>query len=109
SANLEAFEGLLDPNLNQRTIPDNINWTPQLCDGASNACWTGYGNADYGRDAPNQLLEYTIISQNPATGDAFPDANDPNGIPFVDFDVSYVDDAYLPVAMQIKDGGATAY
>jgi hypothetical protein len=109
TANIESFEAALDPNLNQRTVPDNITWNPPLCDGAANTCWSGYGNADYGRDAPNQLLEYTIISQNPATGDAFPDPNNPNGIPFVDFDVSYVDDAYLPVAMQIKDGGATAY
>jgi len=109
TANVEQFEALLPENLNIRTIPDGIVWTPQLCDGAPDACWSGYGDADYGRDAPTQLLEYTIISQDPATGAAFPDANNPNGIPFIDFDVSYVDDAYLPVAMQLRDGGATEY
>jgi hypothetical protein len=109
TANVEQFEALLPENLNIRTIPDNIAWTPPLCAGDANACWSGYADADYGRDAPTQLLEYTIISQDPNTGMAFPDGNNPNGIPFVDFDVSYVDDAYLPVAMSIKDGGATEY
>jgi hypothetical protein len=109
TANVEQFENLLPVELNQRTIPDNIVWNPPLCDGDANACWSGYGEADYGRDAPSQLLEYTIISQDPSTGKAFPDGNNPAGIPFIDFDVSYVDDAYLPIAMQLKDNGATAY
>ena len=109
TANVEAFEALLPQGSNIRTVPDGIAWNPPLCAGDANACWSGYADGDYGRDAPTQLLEYTIISQNPADGTAFPDGNNPNGIPFIDFDVSYVDDAYLPVAMSLRDGGATEY
>jgi hypothetical protein len=110
TANLEEFDALLPESLNMRTMPDGIDWNPPLCPNtAPGTCWSGYGEADYGRDAPAQLLEYTIISQDPNTGKAFPDGNNPNGIPFIDFDVSYVDDAYLPVAMSLRDGGATEY
>jgi len=110
TANLEQFDALLPESLNMRTTPDGINWNPPLCTNTvAGTCWSGYGEADYGRDAPAQLLEYTIISQNPADGKAFPDGNNPNGIPFIDFDVSYVDDAYLPVAMSLRDSGATEY
>jgi hypothetical protein len=64
---------------------------------------------DYGYDIPGQLLEYTIISQNPADGSAFPNANDPRGRSLIDFDVSYVDYAHLPYAMALGDGGATQF
>jgi hypothetical protein len=67
----------------------------------------GLAKATYLPDAPFNLLEYTIISQ--VRGAESPiDQNDPDGIPFLDFDVSYVDEVYLPVAMAV-DGGVTAY
>lgn len=103
NANFTVFEKLL--NENQRTKRD-ASWSGALpCPG----CWVGTSGADYGHDAPGQLLEYTIISQNPATGNAFPNPNDTHGTSLIDFDVSYVDDAYLPVAMGLGDGGATQY
>jgi len=101
-ANVAQFEAKIDPR--QRTVP--VSGAPQnLC--ASNACWIGTAQADYVGDFPGQLLEYTIISQ--IGGSASPKGpNDPNGISVIDFDVSYVDDAYLPVAMEL-DNGMTAY
>jgi hypothetical protein len=79
------------------------------------ACWVGKASLDYGPDGPGQLLEYTIISQGPS-GAAIPDsscvapnncgANNTLGTPFIDFDVSYVDDAYLPVTMATAGGTA---
>ena len=86
---VEQFEALLS-NVDQRTTRDTA-WNTELCGG--HACWVGSAKADYGHDAPGQLLEYTIVSQNPADGAKFPDPNDTRGIPFIDFDVSYVDDA----------------
>ena len=50
-----------------------------------------------------------MISQDPATGTRFPDPNDTRGTAFLDFDVSYVDDAHLPVSMAMDDGGATQF
>jgi hypothetical protein len=44
-------------------------------------------------EAPSQLVEYTFIR-----GD--------DGYPIADYDVSYVDHLYLPVAMQVAGGGA---
>ena len=103
NAEFTAFEKLL--NENQRTKRDS-SWAGSLpCPG----CWVGTSSADYGHDAPGQLLEYTIISQDPSSGSAFPNPNDPNGTSLIDFDVSYVDDAYLPVAMGLGDGGATQF
>jgi hypothetical protein len=55
------------------------------------------------------LYEYTVISVDPATGKAFPDPNNPNGLPLADIDLSYVDEVYLPVASNVDDGGATAF
>lgn len=104
-ADFAKFESL--SNATQRTARVQ-NWDYSnypLCAG----CWVGTAEADYGHDAPGQLLEYTIISQDPATGSAFNNANDPSGTPLIDFDVSYVDDAYLPVAMALDDGGATQF
>lgn len=104
-ANFDAFEKLV--NATQQTVADP-NWDYgkySPCAG----CWVGKASADYGHDAPGQLLEYTIISQDPSTGSAFPNANDPKGTALIDFDVSYVDDAYLPVAMALDDGGATQF
>jgi hypothetical protein len=104
-AEFDAFEELV--NSSQRTTPypnwDYANYP--VCAG----CWVGSSTADYGHDAPGQLLEYTIISQNPADGSSFPNPNDTRGTPLLDFDVSYVDDAHLPVAMGIDDGGATQF
>ncbi len=98
---VEQFEALLN-NADQRTTRDTA-WHTELCGG--NACWVGSAKADYGHDAPGQLLEYTIVSQNPADGAKFPNPNDTRGIPFIDFDVSYVDDAYLPVTMALATAG----
>ena len=105
TVNLAKFEALIPKD--DRTTPDGAVWSPALC--GSYACWTGSATAQYPVDAPAQLFEYTAISQNPADGIAFPDPNNPNGIPLVDIDLSYVDSAYLPVATNLDDGGATAY
>ena len=101
----DQFETLLNDQQKTTRYPswDYVNYNP--CAG----CFVGLSNADYGHDAPGQLLEYTMISQNPADGNKFPDPNNSNGTPVLDFDVSYVDDAYLPVAMAIDDTGATQF
>ena len=101
-APLGPFESLL--NTNQQTV--RIAWD-YAKDPVCKGCWVGKGDSDYPLDGPVQLLEYTIISQ--LNGEALPDPNDPTGTPFLDFDVSYVDHAYLPAAMAIADGGATQY
>jgi hypothetical protein len=105
SVNLSTFETRIPQP--DRTVPDRATWTPPLCRGQ--ACWTGTAAAQYPVDAPAQLFEYTVISQNPATGLAFPNPNNVQGIPLVDIDLSYVDSGYLPVAVNLDDGGATAY
>lgn len=104
-APIKPYEALL--NAVQVTVRDT-NWDyvkDPLCEG----CWFGRATGDYGLDGPQQLIEYTIISQNPADGSNFDDPNDRRGTPFVDFDVSYVDHTYLPVAMALDDGGATQF
>src|SRR5262245_33368261 len=97
-----------DPN--QQSTDQQASWAKDLCsnqDDANPACWVGLARATYLPDAPFNLLEYTIISQ--VRGAASPNGqNDPDGIPFLDFDVSYVDEVCLPVAMAV-DGGVTAY
>src|SRR5262249_19136555 len=78
------------------------SWTEDVCPG----CWVGAAIAEYGRDAPVQLVEYTFISQ---VGEGhYDDPNDTRGRPFVGFDVSDVDDAYLPAAVNI-DSGVSGY
>jgi len=104
TADLTKFEAQIPAN--QRTVPDGITWNPPLC--AAGACSSGTAVAQYPTDAPAQLFEYTVISIDPATGIAFPDPNNPNGIALADIDISYVDEAYLPVAANVDDGGATA-
>jgi len=104
TVDLAKFEALIPAN--QRTVPDGITWNPPLC--AAGACSSGTAAAQYPTDAPAQLFEYTVISIDPATGIAFPDPNNPSGIALADIDISYVDEAYLPVAANIDDGGATA-
>jgi hypothetical protein len=89
-----------------------------LCAG----CWAGTAKAAYPKDSPTQIGEYTVLSKDwtgkskqtdgPDAGKPsgeYPDQDDPNGDPFIDIDVSYVDDVYLPVAMNLDDGGATGY
>lgn len=95
--------------VNQVTTPYNTGLTTPICgpDLAHDPCWTGYAGSAYALDAPAQLLEYTIISQD-SLGKAYVDPNDPRGVPFLDFDVSYVDEAYLPAAMA-ADSGAIQY
>ncbi|HZR79829.1 MAG TPA: hypothetical protein VFD92_01945 [Candidatus Binatia bacterium] len=94
-------------NVVQRTVADNMVWNPPLCD--NDACWTGNASDQYPLDAPAQLVEYTIDSINPSTGRGFPDRNNPAGIPMVDIDLSYVDEVYLPLAINLEDGGATRF
>jgi hypothetical protein len=112
-ANFDAVEAIMEPNQRTRLDP---GWDPSkypICAG----CWAGIagvvgdpaGGADYSLDAPTQLLEYTIISQNPATGLPFPNPNDSQGRSQIDFDVSYVDSAAEPFAMTLGNGGATQF
>ena len=107
-ADREKFENLAPANtrtnaaLAQSRNHWNPAWDQDLC-GPANACFVGAADGDYGFDAPAQLLEYTVDSINPADGSRFKNANHTKGFPFVDFDVSYVDDAYLPVAMAVAE------
>ena len=108
TVDLTKFEARIAQN--QRTVADNATWNPPLCTTSSAyACWTGTAAAQYPVDAPAQLYEYTVISIDPATGKAFSDPNNPNGLPLADIDLSYVDELYLPVASNVDDGGATAF
>jgi hypothetical protein len=77
NAEFNAFEAVLNPVSQTRRYPgwDYTKYSP--CTG----CWVGIAGAgdtpplagsDYGDDIPGQLLEYTIISQDPATGLDFP-------------------------------------
>jgi hypothetical protein len=109
TAPFRALEKVLTPEQQTRPYP---NWAFSPCRG----CVLGIAGAtdatpgaDYGSDSPGQLLEYTVIAMDPSSGSAFPDANNRNGIPFIDFDVSYVDYANLPIAMALGDGGATQF
>jgi hypothetical protein len=108
---LRKYPTTTDPATAQITTEISDPWTQGLCqalDGAPVAgCWGGKAKAAYGSDAPGQLTEYTIISQfrgKPAAGGP----NDPTGVSNIGFNISYVDDAYLPVAMALA-GGATGY
>ena len=99
-ANVHDFEQKLDAN--QRTEIVTADWTEDICAG----CAVGKASAIYGKDFPGQLLEYTIISQVGAESSP-KNQNDPDGIPLIDFDISYVDDVSpFPVAMALDDGGA---
>src|SRR5262245_55324853 len=62
---------------NQVTQPYATGLTTPICgpDLQHDPCWTGTAEASYALDAPAQLLEYTIISQN-AKGEANADPND---------------------------------
>src|SRR5262249_51129447 len=98
----------------QRTTPFGPVPDPSLCQKATANdpvpnCWLGLATGAYGEDAPAQLAEDTINSQNPNTGAPFVDQNDPRGGSLIDFDVSHVDHAYLPVAMSLGDTGATQF
>ncbi len=99
SVDLTKFETRL--NADEQTVADGAKWDPPLC--ADDACWTGTAVTQYPIDAPAQLLEYTMFSQG------FVDPNGPQGIPFVDLDISFVDSVYLPVAINLEDHGATRY
>jgi hypothetical protein len=91
-------------DLTQKTNPYSAGLAKRICGTgpAPDPCWTGSSHAGYALDSPFQLVEYTIISQK--AGDPLPNANDPSGISVIDFDVSYVDNAYLPISMSIDDG-----
>ena len=111
TANAPKFEEKLAAALqkNQVTVPFKAGLSVPICasDVTSDPCWTGTADSAYALDSPAQLLEYTIISQD-SKGIAFPNPNNPAGVPFLDFDVSYVDEAYLPAAMA-SDTGAIQY
>jgi len=117
--NVEKFEGLIAPQpYNQvaaKTNPLNfsVNPTlpqpPRICvadpgkENEPDPCWIGTANTDYPLDAPVQLVEYTIESQN-AAGTKNANTNDTTGVPIVDFDVSYVDSIFLPMAISVDNG-----
>ena len=68
-------------------------------------CWVGKaksGFSDYNTEGPLQLIEYTIISRVGAGG--LPNQNDPAGTSNFGYNVSYVDHAYLPIAMGTAGG-----
>jgi hypothetical protein len=99
-----------DPN--EYTVPDDPP-LPNLCPNEPDgACWSGIAKAAYWKDAPAQIIEYTAMSKDwtgtNKTG-VWPDQDDPRGVPYLDIDVSYVDDVYLPVAVTLSDTGATKY
>lgn len=107
TANIDEFNANLPQAAqNQITVPDNLGLS-NICGG--DACWTGTAGAAYQNDAPAQLIEFNIDNINIDNGQDFPDRNNKSGLPAIDFDVSYVDDAYIPVALSIDDGGATYY
>lgn len=103
TANVDTFEERLGGGFVTAPIA-GVNGNLQSCD----FCKVGQATLDYGHDAPAQLLEMTIISQVGAAKSPI-DQNDPKGIPVIDFDVSYVDDVYLPVAMALDDTGLTQF
>ncbi len=108
AANARALEAEIlkkHPTTNQTTTPFNAGLVTPICgkDLQTDPCWTGTAGSGYALDSPAQLLEYTIISQAP-DGSAFSDANNAQGVPFLDFDVSYVDEVYLPASMTIDTG-----
>ncbi len=90
--------------------PPQPNPCPEEPEGA---CWTGIANAAYWLDAPAQIIEYTVMSKdwtdNTNGKGVWPDADDTRGVPYLDIDVSYVDDMYMPVSMTLDDTGATKY
>lgn len=93
-----------------RDNPSLANLCPQEPKGS---CWSGIAKAAYWLDSPAQIIEYTVMSKdwsgtNKDTG-VWPNADDPRGVPYIDIDVSYVDDVYLPVSMTLDDTGATKY
>ena len=108
-ADVNKFEALLRDGA-QKGNDLKVPWAKDICanaDDADPACWVALASGPYLPDAPAQLLEYTIISQV-GNAQSTKDQNDPDGISVLDFDVSYVDDAYLPVTMAV-DGGITAF
>jgi hypothetical protein len=54
-------------------------------------------------DAPSQLLEFTIRDPSMPTGDP----NDPYFTNNVDYDISYINNMYFPVAMEANKAGNT--
>jgi hypothetical protein len=103
TANVDTLEEKLGAGFITAPIP-GVSGNLDSCDN----CKVGIAKLDYGHDAPAQLLEMTIISQVGAAKSPI-NQNDPNGIPVIDFDVSYVDDVYLPVAMALDDTGLTQF
>jgi len=108
-ADVNKFEALLSDGA-QKGVDLKVPWAKDICandDDNDPACWVALAGGAYLPDAPAQLLEYTIISQV-GNSASTKNQNDPDGTSVLDFDVSYVDDAYLPVAMAVG-GGITAY
>jgi hypothetical protein len=95
-------------NANQTTAELTDAWTQHLCQtpaGVSlTGCWGGKasGGAAYGSDLPNQLAEFTIIAVVNGVPSDNPDA--PNGVSNIGFNISYVDHAYIPLAMAVAGG-----
>lgn len=83
--------------------------TPPICsnDPNNDPCWVGTSQANYALDSPAQLVEWTIVSQDVlGQPNANPNDDRAGAVPFLDFDLSYVDHAYLPIAISTDTGGA---
>lgn len=86
------------------TLDPTINITCELNGKAAlNSCPAGSAKAAYPLDAPAQLAEYTFDAEGAVN------LNFDTGEPMVDIDVSYVDDVYLPVALDFDNDGRTGY
>ncbi len=86
---------------------------PNLCPGEpAGSCYTAIAGAAFWEDAPAQITEYTVFSKDWSgtnKSGEWPNQDDPRGVPFLDIDVSYVDDAFFPAVMGLDDTGATKY
>ena len=97
AVNLEAYEPRISQN--QRTVDINAPWATDACP----ACWVGTAGTDYPLDAPFVLAEYTIEALG-LDGKPVPDPNDPTATPLFDYDLSFVDSAFLPAALGPAEG-----
>jgi hypothetical protein len=121
TTSVEQFDAVITPygggNLPQTTVPLNPQppWAADLCFDKNGVklpdvngvhpCWVGRSRnvgVDYVTDGPLQLGEFTIISR--VGTDGLPNPNDPAGTSNFGYNISYVDHAYLPVALGVAGG-----
>lgn len=116
NADISKYEQLI--NETERTSQGgggNKNGSLPLCSSADPSsqtnsdpgCYSGTAQASYPLDSPSQLVEYTFDADDPKTGN--PSKDPDSGVPMTDIDISYVDQAYLPVAIAVDDNGASGY